>query len=338
MKLLREEIAWRQLRRGAWVLAPLLALSLATGNANWLKASVVTISLFVVCERLELAPLGVALHAAALLLLFMALLCAMHTSVIFILACVLAAAAAVGISAFGGKLRSLGNFIFIPALYLACETAEGGAGALLAQCGWAQLPFLGAAVLPVLMLALAEHRRLAQLSTSDSLHHYLQLRRSDELGARVACGEALLAVSCAVALSAAIVEWQHLDYGQWVIWSAVSVISGDMAATRNKLRQRASGALLGVPVGILLGSLMPHGNVGYELLSVVTMLTLVSFHRYTLGFGARCACIACALVIAGKAPSIAAERVVNVLLGGGIGLLFALAVHAVLPPNAGTRQ
>ncbi|XIF03121.1 hypothetical protein ACF0H2_08310 [Serratia marcescens] len=30
-----------------------------------------------------------------------------------------------------------------------------------------------------------------------------------------------------------------------MIWSAVSVISGDMAGTRNKLRQRASGALLG---------------------------------------------------------------------------------------------
>lgn len=320
------------------MLAPLLALTLTTGNADWLKASVVTISLFVVYERVELAPLGVVLHALALLLLFMALLCAMHTPAIFVLACVLAAAAAVGISAYGGKLRSLGNFIFIPALYLACESAEGGAGAPLAQRAGALLPFLGAAVLPVLMLALVEHRRLARLSAGGRRHHYLQLRRSDELGARVACGEALLAVSGAVALSAALVEWQHLDYGQWVIWSAVSVVTGDMAGTRNKLRQRASGALLGVPVGILLGSLMPHGNVGYELLSVATMLTLVSFHRYALGFGARCACIACALVIAGKAPSIAAERVINVLLGGGIGLLFALVVHAVLPANTGARQ
>lgn len=117
MKLLREEIAWRQLRRGAWVLAPLLALSLATGNANWLKASVVTISLFVVCERLELAPLGVALHAAALLLLFMALLCAMHTPVIFILACVLAAAAAVGISALAASCDPWG-ILFLFRLFI----------------------------------------------------------------------------------------------------------------------------------------------------------------------------------------------------------------------------
>ncbi|MGP2704828.1 FUSC family protein, partial [Serratia marcescens] len=167
---------------------------------------------------------------------------------------------------------------------------------------------------------------------------YLKLHRSEGFGARVACGEALLAVIFAVGLSAALVEWRQLDYGQWVIWSAVSVITGDMATTRNKLRQRASGALMGVPAGILLGYLIPHSDMGYELLTVATMLTLVSFHRCALGFGVRCACIACALIIAGKAPEIAAERAFNVLLGGGIGLLFAFLMDGALLASPGARK
>ncbi|HHK8216329.1 TPA: FUSC family protein [Serratia marcescens] len=335
---LRAEINLRLLLRGAWMLAPLLALTLATGNVDWLKASVVTISLFIVFERVELAPLGVMLHAAALLSVFMTLLYAMRAPATFILACVFAAAAAVGISACGGKLRSLGNFIFIPALYLACEIAEGGTHAPMIQRAWALFPYLWVAALPVLALALIEHRQRAYLPFENAWRHYLKLHRNEGFGARVACGEALLAVIFAVGLSAALVEWRQLDYGQWVIWSAVSVITGDMATTRNKLRQRASGALMGVPAGILLGYLIPHSDMGYELLTVATMLTLVSFHRYALGFGVRCACIACALIIAGKAPEIAAERAFNVLLGGGIGLLFAFLMDGALLASPGARK
>ncbi|CAI0811351.1 TIGR01666 family membrane protein [Serratia entomophila] len=330
---LTSEINLRPLKRAAWTLAPLLALTLLTGDINWLKASVVTISLFIVYERVGLAPLGVACHALVLLLAFLALLLAMRQPAIFVLVCTLAAAAAVGVSAYGGKLRSLGNFTFIPALYLACETAEGVAPAQVAQRVLPLLPYLAAAVLPVLTISLVEH-----VLAGRRWHHVFKLHRNGDLGARVACGEALFAVGLAVALAAAIVEWGQLGYGQWVIWSAVSVVTGDTTTARKKLYQRGAGAMVGVPVGVSLGYIMPHSVLMYEFLTVAAMLTLVSFSHYALGFGARCACIASALMVIGQTPEIAAERALNVLLGGGIGLLFVFLLHFAVAAKGGVPK
>ena len=58
-------------------------------------------------------------------------------------------------------------------------------------------------------------------------------------------------------------------------------------------------------------------------------MTLVAFRSYPLGFGTRCAAIATALVIADQSTLIAAERVINVLIGGIVGVAFVLATHAL---------
>jgi hypothetical protein len=50
----------------------------------------------------------------------------------------------------------------------------------------------------------------------------------------------------------------RLVHGQWMIWSAASVISGDLTSGRQKLRDRMAGALVGVPPGIGAGILLQH--------------------------------------------------------------------------------
>ena len=127
--------------------------------------------------------------------------------------------------------------------------------------------------------------------------------------------EAVIAVILAVAAAASLVEWRHLDHGQWVVWSGASVVTGDAGAAHLKLRDRAVGAFLGVPAGITRGFFVPHGPLAYGLAIVVSLLTLVAFRSYLIGFGTRCAAVAAALVIAEQSTVIAAERVINVLLG-----------------------
>ena len=90
-------------------------------------------------------------------------------------------------------------------------------------------------------------------------------------------------------------EWGHLDHGQWVIWSAASVVTGDAGAAHLKLRDRAVGAFLGVPAGIGLGLFLPHGPIAYGMAVVASLMTLVAFRSYLLGFATRCAAIAAAL-------------------------------------------
>ncbi|AJY32471.1 fusaric acid resistance -like family protein [Burkholderia thailandensis 34] len=162
------------------------------------------------------------------------------------------------------------------------------------------------------------------------LHALSGWRDARDLGRPAAWGDAMqaiVAVALAVAVAALLVEWRRIDNGQWAIWSAASVVTGDAATAHLKLRDRGLGALVGVPLGLSAGYALPQGALVYTLATLASALTLVAFRHYASGFGARCACIACASWVAQQSAAIAAERVVNVLAGGLIGVAFVLATH-----------
>ncbi|MBV6322429.1 FUSC family protein [Duganella violaceipulchra] len=309
--------------RAALALVPMLLLVWWTGDKVWLQATVVTMSTFIGMERCGLAPLGVVLHGMAILFGFMGLLWAQAYPPLFVLGCVALATAAIALTTHGAKWRSVGNFTFIPAVYLACESGEGvPADALLAH-GLAFLSFAMAALLPTLALSAALQAREHGAWSG----YWRQLRRNIDLGGSKPWKAAALTVALSVGCAAALVQWHHLGNGQWVIWSAASVVTGDAGSARIKLRDRVVGALVGVPLGILASQFIPHNLFSFCLASVASILTLVGFRRYVVGFGLRCAFSALTIVIAGNAASIAAERLINVLIGGTIGIAFVLAVH-----------
>ncbi|MBD2920914.1 FUSC family protein [Burkholderia pseudomallei] len=280
------------------VCAPTIALYGATGDARWLLASIATVSIAIAVERVGIAPLGALAQSATL------------------------AAAAVALSRCGARLRSLGNFVFIPSLYLTCEAAAAHHSAT------RLVPYLGAAMLPAIALSGVQAWRNAP--AAHRLHALARWRGARELGRPAAssdAAQAIVAVALAVAAAALLVEWRHIDNGQWAIWSAASVVTGDAATARVKLRDRGLGALAGVPLGLAAGHALPHGALVYTLATLASVLTLVAFRHYATGFGARCACIACASWVAQQSTAIAAERVVNVLAGGLIGIACVLATH-----------
>ncbi|BEV72133.1 FUSC family protein [Paludibacterium sp. THUN1379] len=325
------EIHLRQAGRCLMVLMPVLLLWVISGDALWLRAAVMAVATLIGVERAHLAPAGVLLQALAVTMGFLLLFFALQQPVLFVLGCGLMAAAAIGLSAFGRKLRSLGNFVFIPALYLACETAEGLVPAQFAAHAWHFLPYMLISMLPVLLLSLIEHHRRGRQQAAGMWRHYLCWRHQRDAGEAMPVAAAMLAVGLAVACAAALVEWQQLGHGQWVVWSAASVVTGDVLSSRRKLRDRGLGALIGVPLGIGIGSLLPHTPVMYALVALASVTTLVSFHRYIVGFAARCTCVACALILLNESAMVASERLVNVLLGGVIGLGFVLLVDRLLP-------
>ena len=71
-------------------------------------------------------------------------------------------------------------------------------------------------------------------------------------------------------------------------WSAASVVVGDLASSTHKLKLRALGAFVGVPLGLLTGHWLPASRDGYSFALLGATLTLVAFDRYVVGFGARC--------------------------------------------------
>ncbi|MDR6497682.1 hypothetical protein J2785_000825 [Burkholderia ambifaria] len=316
----------RALTRASLVLLPLVSLALATGRAEWLIASIVTIALLVGVERVALAPLGAAAHGLLVCAGFVVLMAALAWPPAFVAATAALGAASIAITAWGRTLRSLGSYTFIPVLYLACESAEGVAHGALVPRALAVLPFLLAGTLPVIALALAD---LARGSGDSRRARCLAWARRTDYGDRAWSVELMLTVAIAVGGAAALVEWRHIEHGQWMIWSAASVVTGSTASARAKFADRVLGVLAGVPVGIFIGLQVPDDPATRAWVVFATLLTLVGIRPYRLAFATRCACAATALVVAGHAWAFAGERLVNVALGSAIGLACALAAPVI---------
>ena len=250
-----------------------------TNDVAWLRIALVAMSAFIVASRAQFAPLGVLLHGVAIAGEFSGLLLAQLSPLLFVLACAACSAATIRLAGWGANLRSFGNFTFIPALYLACEVAERLPHAEFAAQIIVFLPYLAVSLLPALVLTLIERRRAPA-------KHWLFLDRQKSPGySEQHYGAAILATVCGVGLAATAVEWLRLPNGQWVVWSAASVITSDFASALPKLRSRVLGALVGVPLGILLGRLIPDTEFVVGVATLVAMLTLVGIRRYVVAFG-----------------------------------------------------
>jgi hypothetical protein len=321
MRAVREALDPGAGLRALAVLAPLVALYALSRDAGWLQAALVAIALFVAHERVDLAPVGLVAQGLAIVAGVGVLSYALPVPIAFTAGCAALAAMSVALSLVGARLRSLGNYIFIPALYLSYETAiaHGSVKRL--------LPYLAVGALPPIVAAgIAQWRRAALQDRWRALVRW-HAPRGPVVGApRDVALPAMLAVACAVAVAAALVVSRKLEGGQWVVWSAASVVTGSVAESLVKLRDRGLGALVGAPLGLLVGYLLPAAPLAYTATALASILTLVSFRHYASGFAARCACIACAVWIAQQSAAIAVERVVDVWLGGLIGCACMLVV------------
>ncbi|QCB43274.1 FUSC family protein [Sphingomonas sp. PAMC26645] len=312
------------LLRAALVLAPTVALAAFESDAAWLQLSIITISTFIGHERSGVAPAGVLLHALAIITVFTVLLISQGNHVLFPLLTALFAMLSVRITVAGAKLRSLGNFTFVPGLYLAMDVFEAHHGRL--DAGMLRmLPWLFAGALPTLLLACMDHG-LRRPPGTPRPSYFRLLIAGAKGGERISDWVPVVTVAAAVAFATGLVEILPISHGQWVIWSAASVVGGDAAAVRSKWRDRSIGAFVGVPLGFALGLLAPGSRAVYGASVVGSLLTLVAFQSYVLGFGSRCMLVVVAIVVAGGGSYAAAERVENVVLGGLIGFCFTIGV------------
>ena len=306
--VLSREIKTSDLLRALIVVGPFVAAYFTSGETALLNLGLVAVSLLIPALRLHLAPKVVAWHYLAILITFATLFLVAPIKPLFVVLTALAGFLAAAVTRYGENLRTLGNWVFIPAVYLACEVREGvGAADALRHAG---------------MIVVSSPIALALVC---GIQIYDQRRRGN---AAISFGPPTaewlvpsLATAMAVFAAAALVEILDLAQGQWVMWSAASVVVGDLSASTGKLKQRAIGAFVGVPLGFLAGIALPQSRIGYALAVLAATLTLISFSRYIVGFGLRCFFIALAASFAGGASGIAEERVANVITGGAFGLI-----------------
>lgn len=319
---------WIALRRAGLVLLPVLTWGVLFPNSVWLQVALITMSTFIVHETAGTAPLGVIAHALTILGCFVGLLLSQSCPPLFVALSALIAMACVRIAASGAALRTLGSFTFAPALYLAVDAYERahltGMGIQLTRFA----PTLLMGMLPTFLLAYWEHARDRSRQVS-YLRHFSSLMRRVDRGPALTSWFPPAAAACAVGLSALISEYAHLPHAQWAIWSAASVVGADAASARTKWKDRTVGAVVGAPLGLALGTLLPHQDATISWCVVGSLLTLVAFRSYVVAFGSRSALAIAGLFIAGVGPVSAMERVGTILLGGCIGVVCSLVATAL---------
>lgn len=321
---LKDSIRWQRLGRTALALAPLLADYGFTHNPVALASNLILVSLCIGAARVGYGLPGLLLHLLVILGAFCALLFAQQVPVLFAALTTLFATAAVLLGRFRENWRAFGSFSLIPSVYLAMELFGQSHG----LHPWATF-------FEVVRCSTLGFGFLAFLSwlwwTTD--------RRAGSFFASFGTPEPpnprwhvmTLSVFIAEVLATTLITAIPLPNAQWVVWSVVSVVTGDSVSARRKLKLRALGGLVGVPLGLLAGFVVPHVAVGESLLAVAGVLTLVGFRQYLTEFGLRCFFIALAgsIVSSTHYPElIGLERIANVVLGGVVGLGVLLAVEA----------
>jgi hypothetical protein len=151
----------RGLGRAMFALVPLLLIALISGRSEWLTAAIVPVAMLIALDQSQLAPLSVFAHALAISAGFVILMESLAHPLLFVVATVLLGMGSVLVTAGGSALRSLGNFTFIPSLYLACESGEGVTRQALITRSVDVLPFLLIAALPILLVCVSRALPLA---------------------------------------------------------------------------------------------------------------------------------------------------------------------------------
>ena len=323
IQLIKDEVNWNSL---LWALISLVPVAIGyseTRDVMFWNIGLMTISLGIGADRLNLSILAITLHFLLILSCFSLLFFAFLNPYLFILLCAALGYATIYFTRYGSKIRTLANYTFIPTIYLTCELHERiVSGSMLPT----YLAFLSLA--PIGLLSVILVYGIPQLRGRRKL---IQQARTERVIKRVLQGAALgepekmwapaaAAIFLGVMIAAALVVFLHISRGEWVIWSVASVITIEFAGAKQKFNERLIGALIGVPLGFLAAQYAPKTELVYAAAAIGIMLTLVAFKRYRLAFGSRCFLVAFAAFIASATPAIAVERIANVLLGGVIGV------------------
>ncbi len=315
------QFLWPEMSFAALSLIPIFLCAWLFDNILFLKVGLITISLFISANRLKYSFLIMTLHYSLILIGFSLLYLFLNTKAIaFVFLCALMAWGCIYLAHFGNKLRTVGNYTFIPAVYLACEIYQN----LSSQQEWLKSYWQFVKLTPLAWITLALFyvlfRHKLFLTTSST--KYKNYPFPDKGEPIKNCWLPSIAIFISVFVSALLATTLSIENPEWLIWSTASVITSEPRASHQKFLQRFLGACLGIILGIGISQLIPHTELIYSLAVLGIMLTLTSFKNYFIGFASRCFFITIAAFAISTSSHVALIRVENVLLGGIIGLIF----------------
>ncbi|KJG04255.1 hypothetical protein UB33_20065 [Photobacterium angustum] len=311
---------------------PCFIVACITGDHRYLQLGLVSGALFCVQNSLGLSGLlETCLHWLAIILGFTVLYWVQSSPLLFALFSALLGAICASFSYWDKNLKSLGNWILIPALYLSCELYDRvnpHAFTLAYIKLLEQLPVT--LIGPILVLVCLNMAKIPKDRTYALIgrdHPYIVKKQPAVI-------YSVLSIFFAIFMTAVFVKYFAIKQGQWVIWSSVSVITGELSSMHKKFKHRGRGAVLGLSLGggvVYLSSFIGSVTLLNSFAAFLIPLTLV-IKPYPVAFTLRCMLIAIAAGSMIHTESIAMVRMFDVVLGGVIGVISVYVVTYVISP------
>ena len=333
---INQEIKWNSLILAVVSLLPIFIGFLWLHEPLLFNVGLVTISLFIPIDRTQTGLYLTILQFVLIWACFTLLFFTFEQPYLFVLLCAAMGFSVIYFTRYDSNLRTLANFIFIPAVYLACEihasTPQTAIKAIYTQFVLLMpIALVTILILAVAMHLLAHHKLSNRFPSGWMFKPFTQRILHGETCGKIESNwlKPAAAIFLGTLIAASFVAFKHIPHGEWIIWSTAAVITADIGSSKKKMQDRLIGLVIGVPLGFFVGQFLPKTTITYSLAVLALMLTLVAFNKYRVAFGSRCFFVALASYIATATPKIALERIENVILGGIIGLASLYITHAM---------
>jgi len=333
LKKINEQILWQGFGLSIVCLLPVFACAWFFNNLVFLKIGLITISLFIAAKQLKYGFAIISFHYVLILTGFTLLYFSSHYfTPLFIFLCALMALGCIVLTRAGHKLRTFGNYTFIPSVYLACEIQYPLAEQSVLSGYWHFLALTPIAWLTMAVVYYFFHRRWDMMaSPAAKSRHIINLNSFGDKGEPLKDWRSpAAAIFLGVFVAAMLAVILQIDRPEWLIWSTASVITTEAVLARSKFMQRFCGAMLGISLGLLLSHFLPQSQLTYSLGVLGIMLTLTSFKNYFIAFSSRCFFITLAAYAISTSTHMELTRVENVVIGGIIGVSSLYIMHYLL--------
>lgn len=298
---------------------PSFVMYLLTGSSLFAVMGLVPSCSFIVFYAIRCDVFNLLLHIIQIFILSVLLYESRDNTIAFALCTALMCAFYIGFTAGDKGLRVYGTFVIVPSLYIANELYRIETSGL--EYGLnSYINLFPLLALPAVIFALA----LSYLACKPII-------RFDKLWRHGASKEQITkswvtatAAFFAVGLTILVAKYNAIDHYEWIIWSAVSVCTGELISMRKKVKHRVMGSVL----AIIIASVLAYNGIKYDFVAIISVLLIpatITLSDYFFAFTLR----SFLTVFAASSIDFSIEKLSAVVLGCFIGFVLAFLMMGI---------
>ncbi|MCY9856162.1 FUSC family protein [Vibrio mediterranei] len=290
---------------------PSLSMYFFSGDSLYVKMALISTSLIITQLTLQCSFLLTFVQYLQIIFISI-ILCKIQDSLIaYSLFSSLVCAYYLNLTRYGSNLKIYASFIIVPAFYLSTEMNRLGVPETeIASTYMTHLPL---SILPSIIISLLT-------KTSNNKMNFG--------GIYIEYNNSTISVFASVLICTLFSYYFNWQHSEWILWSAVSVCTGELSSMRAKVKHRLLGATVGITLGMIISFYTPNSDV-LRYMSVALIPLTIPLKNYLFAFSTRCTLTVLSVGMISQIDEVAMYKVLSIYVGGFIGYLIGTYVIKV---------